>query len=238
MKVVAWNLERKRPHTPTGSAGVARIASEQPHIVVATEARVAHFESLGGHEVASQPPAGERFAPDERKLVMWSREPWRDIDQIGDPNLPAGRFVAATTATPLGDVRVIGICIPWHMCDVNLGTRDRAVWEQHVRFLELVEPLLAADAALPVIVAGDFNQRVPRASGGRRDVAELLERVFAKHTIVTRGVPDGCAKQGLNHIVIDSRLVATDVHGWPNNDGGTRMSDHDAAVAELALADR
>lgn len=236
MKIVAWNVERKRPSSPTGSAGVRRIASESPDVVVLTEARLGHLADLGGHEAASQQPVGDRFAADERKIVIWSREPWRDVDSIGDADLPHGRFVAGTTSTPLGDVRVIGVCIPWHMCDVNVGSRDRSPWEQHLRWLELFEPLIA-DPELPVVIAGDFNQRVPGRKGGRRDIAELLARVFTSYPIVTAGVPDGLNRQGIDHIAVDQRLEAALVRGWAHDDGGTRMSDHDAVVAELRLRD-
>lgn len=70
---MAWNVERKRPTTPTGAAAVRRIAREVPEIVVLTEARVGHLDSLGGHEMTSQPPPSERHAPDERKVLAWSR---------------------------------------------------------------------------------------------------------------------------------------------------------------------
>lgn len=233
MRVITWNLERKKPSTPTGSAAVELLTSERPDVVVVTEARVGHLTSLGGYEVTSEPPPSDRFANDERKVLMWSAQPWRDVDCVGDPHMPAGRFVAATTDTPIGEVRVIGVCIPWHMCDVRVDAKDRRPWEQHQRWLELFEPLIAAECALPVVIAGDFNQRVPRRSGGRRDVAELLAHVMGDFTIVTSGMPAGCERQGVDHIAIDQRLEATEVHGWPSDHGGVRMSDHDAAVADL-----
>lgn len=124
-RLVTWNLERKRPTTPTGAAAVAQLASADPHVAVLTEARLGLLDSLGGFEVASEPPPDTRFADDERKVMMWSRSPWRDVDEVGDPDMPAGRFVAATTETPVGDLRVIGVCIPWHMCDVRTGTKER-----------------------------------------------------------------------------------------------------------------
>jgi len=236
MRVVVWNVERKRPTVPTGAAGVRRIERESPDIAVITEARLGHLDSLGGHEITTQPPAGSRFAPDERKALVWSRNPWRDVDDVGDPNMPHGRFIAGTTNTPLGDVRVIGVCIPWHMCDVTYGGKDRKPWEQHLRWLALFAELLRAERALPTIVAGDFNQRVPRRKGGRVDAAEALAQTLSDFEIVTQGTPTGCGRQGIDHIAIDRALTPVAVRGWPNDDGGVRMSDHDAAVADLALA--
>lgn len=212
-----------------------RIANETPDVAVLTEARVGHLESLGGFEVASESPPEDRFDVDERKVLMWSQSPWCDVDQVGDRDMPTGRFVAATTATSIGDVRVIGVCIPWHMCDVRTGTEDRRPWEQHRRWLELFEVLIASDPATPVVIAGDFNQRVPRSRSGPRAMAELLDRVFTNHTIVTGGVVEGCDRQGIDHIAIDPRLAAIDVRGWPHDHGGVRMSDHDGVGANVAL---
>ena len=87
-----------------------------------------------------------------------------------------------------------------------------------------------------MVIAGDFNQRVPRRKGGRRDVAELLAQVLAEYEIVTAGVPAGCERQGIDHIALGAGLAASDVRGWPNDDGGVRMSDHDAVLAELNLS--
>ena len=236
VKVVCWNLERKKPSTPTGAVAVKRIAAEAPDVVVVTEARIGHLDSLGGYELSPKRPVGERFADDERKVLVWSRNPWRDVDLVGDPELPGPRFVAATTDTPIGEVRVIGVCIPWHMCDVRTGAKDKRPWEQHQRWLELFEPLIGADTQrLPTIIAGDFNQRVPRRKGGRRDVAEQLAAVLADFHIVTESVPPGCERQGIDHIALGPGLRSIDVRGWPNDDGGVRMSDRDAAVAELRL---
>jgi len=229
-------LERKKSHTPTGAAAIARIAAEDPELAVLTEARIGHRESFGGYEIASQPPAGERFAADERKALAWSQNPWRNVDAVGDERMPIGRFVAGMTTTSIGDVRVMAICIPWHMCDVRYGSKDRKPWEQHLRWLECFGELMAAESSLPVVVAGDFNQRIPRRKGAPSDVADALASVFAAFDIVTSGVPAGCARPGIDHIAINDRLQRASVRGWPNDQGGTRTSDHYGVVADVHLA--
>ena len=92
MRVATWNLERKRPNTPTGAAGVAHLTSLDAEILVLTESRVS-FPAGDGHLVASQ-SWGDA---DERKVVMWSARPWTAVDDVGATDLPPGRFVAATT---------------------------------------------------------------------------------------------------------------------------------------------
>jgi len=235
MRLVTWNLERKKPHTPTGSAAVERISREEPELVVVTEARTTHLQALGGYEITSQPPAGERFASDERKVLGWSRNPWREVDQVGYVNMPAGRFVAGTTDTSIGEVRVIAICVPWHMCDVRTGPKDRKPWEQHLRWLEEFGRLINEPSTIPTVIAGDFNQRVPARPRSPKKVTAALASIFETFDIITAGVPPGCDQQGIDHIAIDRRLEYQTVQGWPHNDGGVRMSDHDAAMADLTL---
>ena len=48
-----------------------------------------------------------------RKVVLWSRDPWERVDDLGHSSMPPGRFVSGVTRTPVGEVTVMGICIPW-----------------------------------------------------------------------------------------------------------------------------
>ena len=235
VRAIVWNVERKTPTVPTGAAAVARIVAENPDLVVLTEARHGHLDSTGGYEMASQVAPGDRYAIDERKVIAWSKHPWRDVDEVGDSDLPIGRFVAGTTETPIGPVRVIALCVPWHMSDVASGFHNTRPWEQHLDFLELLRPMIAASPSVPTVIAGDFNQRVPRQRGGRIDAAAALASTFDGWDIVTTGIPKGCDRQGIDHMAISSGLVADRVHGWRNDDGGIRMSDHDAVVGDLCL---
>ena len=50
---------------------------------------------------------------DRRKVLLWSREPWNQIDDMGTDSMPPGRFVLGVTQTSVSEVAVIGICIPW-----------------------------------------------------------------------------------------------------------------------------
>jgi hypothetical protein len=59
-------------------------------------------------------------------------------------------------------VRLIGVCIPWSHAHVNTGRRDRSPWQDHLTYLKHLGQLLAArDDAVPTLLVGDFNQRVP-----------------------------------------------------------------------------
>jgi len=97
-----------------------------------------------------------------RKVILWTRHKWADIDQLGHPDLPGGRFVAGTLISPFGNIRVIGVCIPWAAAHVSTGRRDRVRWEDHTRFLEAIGRYLGQRVNTPTLILGDFNQTIPK----------------------------------------------------------------------------
>ncbi|MFT5203459.1 MAG: hypothetical protein ACI9C1_002859 [Candidatus Aldehydirespiratoraceae bacterium] len=149
IRVATWNLERKKPTSPTGQAGVAHLDSLEADILVLTEARRS-FPPEKGHLVCAESWGDD----DERKVALWSRNPWRDIDPVGSPDLPPSRYVAATTDTPIGPVRVVGACIPWHMANVVYGTKDRKPWEDHIAYCNALRALINdRRTSTPLIIA-------------------------------------------------------------------------------------
>ncbi|MDR6951722.1 hypothetical protein J2X65_001071 [Ancylobacter sp. 3268] len=59
-------------------------------------------------------------------MLLWSRLRSEQADDVGHPGLPSSRFVHGLTATPLGRLLVIRVCIPWSMAHVACGRRNRA----------------------------------------------------------------------------------------------------------------
>ncbi len=235
-RVVTWNLERKRPHVGLGAVGVEHLFGLDPDVMVLTEART-EFPSRGGHSLWCEPHQGSRFAADERKVLMWSKNPWEDVDHLGIRGLDTSRFVAATTQTAIGRIRVLGICIPWHMAGVThlIDHEKRKPWELHVDYLTVLGDLLRRVTG-PTVIAGDFNQRIPRIKNGNRAAAEALRTTFAAMNIVTEGQIDGTTKPGIDHIALSDHLRARNVWGWRNTINGHRLSDHDGAAADIVIA--
>jgi len=71
------------------------------------------FREGRGHRIECDEDYGYTTQLGRRKAMLWSRQPWHDVDVTGDEALPPGRFVSGTTQITLGPVRVIGVCIPW-----------------------------------------------------------------------------------------------------------------------------
>ena len=58
--------------------------------------------------ICSRADYGYSIREERRKVLLWSREPWEEIDDVGSELMPPGRFVSGVTQTSLGAVTVIG----------------------------------------------------------------------------------------------------------------------------------
>lgn len=231
MRVLAWNVERKKATSPTGRAGVERLLSYAPDVMVITEGRTS-FPAGDGHLVACEPLPHGHLGADERRVLIWSREPWTAVDTIGDIDLPIGRFVTGVTDSGIGRVRVVGVCIPWHMANVRSGDRNRSPWEDHLRYLQALASVVARYDE-PLIVAGDFNQRIPRRRYGNKAAAEAMSAAFEGFDIVTSGEVDGLDAPAIDHVALGRGLGAERAWGWPPVAADVRMSDHSGVGTDV-----
>ena len=190
---------------------------------------------LGGDAniIASDPDYGYGEIGQRRKVVLWSREGWRDVDRATRDVFPRGRLVAGTTSTPIGDVRVIGICIPWSGAHMS---KDRKKWESHLSFLEGLQSQIT-DLKLPTLVLGDYNQRVPRDRTVPRHVSAALQAALTdKLTLATSGLLQPIEKPSIDHIAHSDHVVASRVGTLSNlSEDGTRISDHFGVYADLSV---
>lgn len=150
IRLATWNLE----WAPTSRREriVERIALLAPDILGATEADREILPS-GGHVAQCEADSGYGVVRGRRKVILWSRWPLEEVDPRGSGELPPGRFVAATSHTPHGPLRLIGVCIPWRDAHVRTGRRDQTPWQEHLQHLSALGPLLAGrDHRLPTLV--------------------------------------------------------------------------------------
>ena len=167
--------------------------------------------------------------PSRRKVLMWSRRPWTDVDVVSDHSLPRGRLVSGITATPIGPLRVVGVCVPWRAAHVDTGRRDRRPWEDHSRFLDALGELLKCWPDR-TILAGDLNQRIPRTSQPV-DIADQLDRVLAGLEVPTAGVS---SPRLIDHIAHTRELTTTGSPTLiPDSLDGRRLSDHIGVAVDL-----
>lgn len=236
-RVAVWNAEWAPPAGVRGRRVADLLAALDADVICLTEG---HEDLLprGGHFACGQPPAEGFAIPGARRVLLWSRTVLTDVDRGGDAGLPHQAFVAARTHTPVGETDVMSVCIPWADADVARFGGKSSRWQQHGEYLEALGGILARrDDDRPLIVAGDFNQYLPRVWGPTR-LSALLEKTFAGMTMATRGQIPGLPDPVIDHLAHGPGLRKTDVRGWAGRtDDAKPMSDHSGVVVGLVATE-
>jgi hypothetical protein len=238
-RFTTWNAEWA---TPSGHAWTwaSEVLLETTDLGVFTEVRLDALARWGGHSVSASNDWGYPSAhPDRRKVALWSRNLWSDVDPVGSAAFPSGRFVAGTTPVDDQAIRVVGVCVPWHAAHVSTGRCDRSMWQDHGDYLATLGSVIDDQSrhGLPVVVAGDFNQRAP-GEGGRApaEAVKSFAAAVANLSIASRGLTGRTPI--LDHIATTPDLTATKVTVVEAFDFGRELSDHDAIQARLAIHPR
>jgi hypothetical protein len=116
------------PSSGKERALLERLSESRANIVCAPESYLTSIPD-GWHGIFSGADYGYPIIAGPRKVALWSRRPWRNVDDIGHSDMSPGRFVAGVKATVFGDVFVVGVCIPWRSAHVFNGRRDRVPWQ-------------------------------------------------------------------------------------------------------------
>lgn len=229
LNVATWNTQWATPGTDRGSRVAERLESTRADIIVVTEG-TRDLLPGDGHVVDAGADWGYPPKPDRRKVIIWSRLPL-GLETVGTSGAALGRLAVATVSTTAGAVRIIGVCIPWRDAHVNTGRSDASAWSEHLHYLDHLDDLLATlDPSVPTVIAGDFNQRIPRVRQPAR-VAERLAEVLAGWTVHTAGdLPNG---PHIDHIATDDRLVCRSASDWSGTDAVGRLSDHAGVSCRL-----
>jgi hypothetical protein len=231
IRIVVWNVAWASPSTIRGHELIHRIRAADPWIAILTEVPLAFLDALDGDMISSDPDYGYQSRDGRRKAAIWTRSSWSAADSLGSEYLPSGRFVAGSTSTPVGELRVTGVCIPWSQAHVTTGRRDRKPWQDHYQFLEGLIEIAAKSPAFQVL-GGDFNQRIPRVRQPKR-VSELLDSVLSDYTCVSGGVISPVEIPSIDHIAITSGLAAKNVRSLSNEYGDVQLSDHFGLACDL-----
>ena len=243
MKVVNWNVQWATRRTGRSPEILSRIERECPDIVCLTETDCRLLSRLEGHTIACRPVGGKAAANHQRKVLLWSQRPWVDVDDIGSEALPPGRFIAGSTETPEGQVTVIGVCIPWHNANVNVGAKDKTPWDDHTAYLAGLSSILTSNSRTPLIMTGDFNQQIgqrrraypPLSHPVRSELQETMQAATpAGLTIATAGLGLR-GRRAIDHVAISGELSAASLATIDNMDGDRRLSDHFGVAADLSV---
>ena len=236
LRVVNWNVEWATPRSRRTAEFLSRIDRHSPEIVCLTETHV-RLMSHRGHAIYSQADAGYKLDVNRRKVVLWSREPWSQVDDSGLDSLPPGRFVSGVTQTSAGKVTVIGICIPWFgsRTEARRGSERRRPWQDHEQFLVGLSEILEREVKKRLIVIGDFNQSLGQRSRAPTELRLALENAFSPSM---RVATSGLAFQGrpsIDHIALSADWTVGSLGVISNVHGGTELSDHFGVFADVSV---
>lgn len=237
LKMVNWNVNWATPRSKRTPEIRRRIEQHAPDVICLTEAYTQTWIQEG-NTICSQPNYGYPITEGRRKVLLWSREPWEQVDDIGIDSLPPGRFVSGVTKTSVGKVTVIGVCIPASgmRTEAKRGPERKAQWEDHEQYLHGLAEVLGRPSAGRLVVIGDFNQRIRQGSYTPPKLRELLQRVFPQHMTIATPALGFQGDRCIDHIAISDDLAVESLGVISNMDGDRELSDgrHFGVVAEVS----
>ncbi len=239
LKLVNWNVEWATHRAPRGPEILRRIHAHAPDIVCLTEAGVGLL-AQPGHAIGSQPGSGYGVRQDRRKVILWSREPWQSFDDVGLDWLPPGRFVSGVTRTSVGEVRVVGVCIPWFgsRTEKKRGPQQKRQWEDHAQYLAGLTEVLARDSATRLIVMGDFNQAIGPGSRAPAELRAALRDAFPPGMSIATADLTFQGRGSIDHIAVSEDLTVESIAAISNLHDGKPLSDHFGVAAGFSAARR
>lgn len=226
LSLVVWNVAFRHAESPDGHALRAAIAACEPDIVCITEG---HPDFLDlPHRIRSGDDYGYPRPRDRRKVLLWSREQWRAVDALGDADMPPGRYVAGVTDTPIGEVALHGICVPWPFAHVATGRRDQRPWDEHVLYLGGLRRVLdRASAKRPTLVLGDYNQPIPQRRQPHRAYQALREAFPPSFRCATEGPIPPLGLPSIDHVSLTGGIEVVSLQALPNlAEKDRKLSDH------------
>ncbi|MCY4576497.1 MAG: endonuclease/exonuclease/phosphatase family protein [Chloroflexi bacterium] len=235
VQVVNWNVQWATPRSVRTPEILRRIDALAPEVVCLTETHD-RLLSRDGYSISAQADYGYGDRGPRRKVMLWSEQPWRDVDDLGHASLTPGRFISGITQTSIGEVTVMGICIPWFgsRTEARRGAERREHWDDHQQYLAALTNILAGQPVRPTIIMGDFNQVIGQGARAPVHLREALKDAFSTNmTIVTADVTF-VGRRNIDHIALGGDLACESVEAISNIYGDRRLSDHFGIVARVS----
>ena len=234
MLLVNWNVEWATPWSNRRAEILRRIELLDPEIICLTETDI-RLLADNGHTIYSRPDQVQTVET-RRKALLWSREPWRQVDDVGAQAMPPGRFVSAVTSTSVGDVTVIGVCIPWHGSRTRYtgdGVKRKA-WEDHKQFLALLPELLEHMPRRRLVMMGDFNQQIGQRGYAPGHIRDALQSAVPPCLTIATSTLGLDGRRAIDHIAVGEDLATESLGTISNVYEGRKLSDHFGVFAEVS----
>ncbi len=247
MRILNWNTEFVSPRARNGKFERIRalIASYDADVICLTEA---YPEAMpdGGRLLRSNKSgrvnAEKRGA---RKVVLWSRFGWSNVDTLGAPGMPPGRFIKANTFVDDERWTIIGMCIPYahYRNHAKWGDQRKKFWGGACEYLDALRedflPRLIREDFLPyvkepmrTILLGDFNMQIPAYNYPypRSAVNQKRKETFDGWLIPTAGI----SRHFIDHIAMSTELRVNSLRYISRYDSDySQLSDHNGVVIDV-----
>ena len=236
MSLVNWNVQWATPRSRRTTEIRKRIDLHSPDVICLTET-AEDLLSPDGYVIYSQPDFGYALKKNRRKVLLWSRYPWERVDDLGHRDMPPGRYVSGVTRTPVGEVTVVGTCIPWSgsRSEDYRESERKERWEDHARYLKGLTNLLEDMQDRPLIVAGDFNQRIGQGKFVPHNLQKALENAMPKHVTIATSVLGHKGRRCIDHIALSEEFAAESMSVISNIASESKLSDHCGVAAVISV---
>lgn len=235
MRIVNWNIERNAPSSWQAQSLLTEIKSIEPNLLCLTEAHETSCNALSGHSISAKGVAWSAQEASERKVVLWSLQPWTNVHMPKSLNEVGAAIVGDTQISGVAH-RVIGLCIPYAMASPFGKEPKTKQWTQHTAFLEaFIAYLSIIDLSIPTIILGDFNRRIPFKGWGSKAAYELLLMSLNGFQVLTADMRDASDRLTVDHIAIN--FTAKDISvsfRTEMSENGKRRSDHFGVVVDVS----
>lgn len=246
MRILNWNTEFVGPRAKSDKFELIRatIAGYKADVICLTEAFPETMPN-GGHLIKSNESGRVKAeAGGARKVLLWSRNEWTDVDVIGSSDMPEGRFVSATTVVDGERWRLVGMCIPYFGYRANRkywGDETMRPWQGAEIYLDVLRrELLPQDRFRQrTILLGDYNLHIPpgKTSGQTKAVSQKCAATFGGWEIVTAGESTDPAldKRFIDHVALSKDIKLRSMRFISRFAAdGRPLSDHNGVVLEVA----
>lgn len=245
MRILNWNTEFVSPRAKSDKFELirARIANCNADVICLTEA---YPETLpdGGclvkSNVSGRVTAEARGA---RKVLLWSRNSWSNVDAIGSPGLPEGRFISATTVVSGTHWRFVGMCIPYFGYRINKrywGDNSLRRWQGAETYLDFLRSEILSQNCFRqrTVLLGDYNLHIPPGKASRQTtaVSQKCAATFADWDISTAGQISDPAldKRFIDHVALSKDIELESMRFVSRfAEDGRPLIDHNGVVLDV-----
>ena len=211
LNISCWNSDWATPSSKRGKFFIDKFDSD----IICLAEGYKDLLPKDGYIISSHEDYGYKTKKGRRKVILWSKNKWTEVDQIGSNKIPSGRFISGFT----NGIKIVGLCIPWRFAHVSTGRKDRKPWEDHLSFIQNL-----SFSNKKTIILGDFNQNIPKKNQPEIVFSSLKNMIDGFNLLTTN--------MGLIHINISTDLKPESLQKISSDNN----SDHDGINCSIKFA--